>query len=450
MYWKLILPALEEAGGKYWRSIKYSLFPPLGLAAIAGYIPPDQKISIADEHVDHLSLDDDPDIVLVQVYITNAYRAYKIADHYLKMGKTVVLGGLHVTSLPEEASLHATSVVLGPGDHVFAEVVSDILAGNPKKVYFSGRRDLNDIPPVRRDLIDLRKYLVRNSIVVSRGCPFACDFCYKESFFSGGRSYYTCSPEKALEEIDSLKGKHLFFLDDNILAENQFTIDLFTGLIPRKRIFQGAGTVQGILNEKLINLAAKAGLKSLFVGFESINMENMAGANKKHNYNSDYNRAINVLHSYGIKINASFVYGMDEDDSDIFKRTVDWALERGITTATFHVLTPYQGTKLYKKLEAEKRIISRDWSLYNTRNVVYRPAKMKISDLENGYRWSYKNFYSIKSIFKSAMVHDSNSGKISGFLYSAGWKKMEPLWDLIIRMKKLPYSIPALEAVLKH
>jgi radical SAM superfamily enzyme YgiQ (UPF0313 family) len=339
---------------------------------------------------------------------------------------------------------------LGPGDCISHELVNDILSGKIKKTYFSHRRDLINIPPVRRDLINMKKYLVKNSLVVTRGCPFSCDFCYKEPFFNKGKSYYTYSLDKALKEIDFLNGKHLFFLDDNILAENQFTEDLFTELIPRKRIIQGAGTIQGINNEKIINLAAKAELKSVFIGFESINKENMIRSNKVHNYHNDYDKAINILNNYGIKTNASFVFGMDEDDKDVFKRTTEWAIERGITTATFHVLTPYPGTKLYKILEMEHRIISKNWNLYNTRNVVFEPMKMEINDLEDGYWWSYKNFYSIKSIIKSAMVHEKNGKKISSFLYSFGWKKMEPVWELIIWLKKLSYSIPVLENVLEH
>jgi radical SAM superfamily enzyme YgiQ (UPF0313 family) len=450
MYWKLILPALEEATGKYYRSIKYSLFPPLGLATIAGYIPCEHKIKLIDEHVDTLQFDDEPDIVLIQVYITNAYKAYKIADHYLKLNKIVILGGLHVTSLPEEAAPHASSIVTGPGDHVFKEVVSDILSGSLKKHYRAETRNLSDIPPIRRDLIDFRKYLVRNSLVVSRGCPYSCDFCYKESFFDGGQSYYTYSLDKALEEIDSLSGKHLFFLDDNILAENKFTIDLFNELIPRKRIIQGAGTIKGINNEKLIRLAAKAGLKSIFVGFESINRENMLKTNKKHNYDSDYDKAISILNEYGIKINGSFVFGMDDDDRDVFSKTVEWAVERGITTATFHVMTPYPGTKLYAKLESQNRILSKDWSLYNTRNAVFKPEKMSVEELEYGYKWSYGQFYSIKSILSSSMAHKKASKKISSFIYSLAWKKMEPLWEMIIKLKKLSYSVPVLEEVLRN
>lgn len=449
MKWKLILPALEEAKNKYRHSLKYSLFPPLGLATIAGYIPKDDDIEIVDEHVDKIFLEDNPDIVLISVYITNAYRAYYLADYYLQKGKKVILGGLHTSSLPEEASSHATSIVIGPGDHIFAEVVKDIKSGNLKKTYKSQRRDLNEIPDVRRDLIDLKKYLIKNSIVITRGCPYDCDFCYKKPFFSGGTSYYTYTLDRAISEIDSLKGRHLFFLDDNILTETDFTIELFKELLWRNRIFQGAGTVKGILNEKLISLAAKAGLKSIFVGFESINKENMIKT-KNHNYSYDYDKACDILNHYGIKINASFVFGMDEDDKDVFDRTVDWAVSKGITTATFHIQTPYPGTDLYKRLESENRIISKNWTMYNTRNSVFNPAKMTASELEAGYRQAYKNFYSFSNIFKSASAHKNLSKKMSSLLYSIGWKKAEIFWELLIAIKRLRYSIPALESVLKN
>ena len=188
---KLILPALTEATGPYWRPIKYSLFPPLGLATLAAYLDPDLEISLHDEHVETLNLDDQPDLVIVQVYITNAYRSYRIADHYRARGAYVALGGLHVTALPDEAARHADTIFIGPGEHSFPEFLRDLAAGTPRRRYLSPVRDLDALPPIRRDLIQRRRYLVRNSIVVTRGCPHHCTFCYKDAFYAGGRSFYT-------------------------------------------------------------------------------------------------------------------------------------------------------------------------------------------------------------------------------------------------------------------
>jgi radical SAM superfamily enzyme YgiQ (UPF0313 family) len=220
---KFILPALTEATSPYWRPIKYSLFPPLGLATLAAYLRPDDEAVIVDEHVEALHIDDEADLVLIQVYITNAYRAYGIADHYRAKRIFVGLGGLHVTSLPDEAARHADVIFLGPGEQTFPEFLHDFRAGQPQRVYAStAGRTLERIPPLRRDLIGRKRYLVPNSIVVTRGCPQHCDFCYKDAFFQGGRSFYTQRVDDALAEIARLPGRHLYFLDDHLLGDRRF------------------------------------------------------------------------------------------------------------------------------------------------------------------------------------------------------------------------------------
>jgi hypothetical protein len=165
--------------------------PAAGLATLAGYLSPDDEVSLQDEHVQALDLDDDPDLVVIQVYVTSANRAYQIADRYRARGIRVVLGGLHVTSLPEEAARHADTIFTGPGEDTWPRFLADLAAGHPARRYHSTVRTLATVPPVRRDLIERSRYLVPNSIVVSRGCPHVCDFCYKEAFFAGGRSFYT-------------------------------------------------------------------------------------------------------------------------------------------------------------------------------------------------------------------------------------------------------------------
>ncbi|MFA5261127.1 MAG: cobalamin-dependent protein, partial [Candidatus Omnitrophota bacterium] len=172
---KMILPALSEARGLFWRPLKYSLFPPLGLATLAGFLSPDDNVEIQDEHVEALNLSGRPDLVAIQVYVTSACRAYEIADHYRQKGVYVVLGGLHVTALPQEAARHADSIFLGPGEDTWPQFLRDFRAGQPAPVYRSTRRTLKGVPPIRRDLIKRHLYLVPNSVVVSRGCPHACD-----------------------------------------------------------------------------------------------------------------------------------------------------------------------------------------------------------------------------------------------------------------------------------
>src|SRR5437868_3817963 len=227
---KMILPALTEATSPLFRPIKYSLFPPLGLATLAAYAASDDEVSITDEHVEKLRTDDAPDLVVIQVYITSALRAYRIADAYRRKGCYVVLGGLHVTSLPEEAAAHADTIFLGPGEDTWPQFLRDFRARQPKKRYQSVHRSLLELPRVRRDLIKRHLYLVPNSIVVSRGCPYVCDFCYKEAFFRGGRGFYTQSVDAALAEIDRLPGRHLYFLDDHLFGNPRFASALFDGM----------------------------------------------------------------------------------------------------------------------------------------------------------------------------------------------------------------------------
>ncbi|HKR85319.1 MAG TPA: radical SAM protein [Terriglobales bacterium] len=446
---KLILPALTEATDPYWRPIKYSLFPPLGLATLAAYLLRDDQAVIEDEHVQPLTLDDSPDLVIIQVYITNAYRAYKLADHYRKRGAFVCLGGLHVTSLPEEASAHADAVFLGPGEQTFPQFLGDLRAGAPQRVYVStSGRTLERVPPIRRDLIHRVLYLVPNSIVVTRGCPQHCDFCYKDAFFQGGRGFYTQRVDEALAEISRLPGRHLYFLDDHLLGDRRFAEALFKGMEGMGRLFQGAATVDSILRGDLIERAAEAGLRSIFVGFETLAPENLKRSNKRQNLGRDYKAVADRLHSLGIMINGSFVFGMDDDREDVFRRTVDWAIQHGITTATFHIQTPYPGTALYARMQREGRMLTHNWNLFDTRHVVYRPAHLKSEVLKEGYDWAYEEFYRWSSIVRASLHHGTLKHQSKHFFYAAGWKKFEPLWDLVIRMRQLTHLTPLLEGVL--
>jgi radical SAM superfamily enzyme YgiQ (UPF0313 family) len=445
---KLILPALTEAKSPFFRPIKYALFPPLGLASLAAYFSPDDVVVLQDEHVETLDLDDEPDLVVLQVYITSAYRAYEIADHYRAQGAHVCLGGLHVTSLPEEAAQHADSIFLGPGEDIWPQFLSDFRAGHPAPRYDSKQRSLLGAPPLRRDLIKRNRYLVPNSLVVSRGCPHKCDFCYIGGFFQQGKHFYTQAVDEALAEIERLPGKHLYFLDDHLLGNPHFARALFDGMKGMGRLFQAAGTVQSILQSDLVEHAAEAGLRSLFVGLETLSPENLKAQNKGHNLNRDYDAAIRKLHANGVMINGSFVFGMDDDDESVFDRTVDWAVRQGVETATFHIMTPYPGTALYKRMAEAGRLSHSHWDLYDTRHVVYKPAKLAPEALEAGYWRAYKEFYTWRNIFRGAQTHEVFGDKLRHLAYSGGWKKCEPLWDLAIRARHVSAMLPGLENIL--
>ena len=445
---KMILPALTEAKSPFFRPIKYSLFPPLGLATLAAYLDEEDQIEIRDEHVETLQLDDEPDLVVIHVYITSAYRAYTLADHYRQRGAYVVLGGLHVTSLPEEAAAHADTIFLGPGEDTWPAFLRDYRQGRPLKRYDSPVRTLLGLPPIRRDLIKRHLYLVPNSIVVSRGCPHKCDFCYKEAFFKGGKGFYTQTVDDALAEIERLPGRHLYFLDDHLFGNVPFAAALFDGMAGMGRLWQAAGTVQSVLRPGLLEKAVAAGLRSLFVGFETLNPANLRAQQKYQNLNRDYGAAIRRLHDLGVMVNCSFVFGMDEDDESVFGRTVEWAISQGIETATFHILTPYPGTVLYEHMAAQKRLLHSNWDLYDTRHVVHRPANMTAETLEAGYWQAYRDFYRWGSIVRGAWHKPTWHGRLRHAAYAGGWKKFEPMWDWVIRLRRAGNLLPLLEQIL--
>jgi radical SAM superfamily enzyme YgiQ (UPF0313 family) len=445
---KFILPALTEAKSPFWRPIKYSLFPPLGLATLAGYLDQDDEITLQDEHVETLDLDDEPDLVAIQVYVTSAYRAYELADHYRRKGAHVALGGLHVTSCPGEAAGHADTIFIGPAEDTWPTFLQHFRARRPGRAYFSRHRTLAGLPPVRRDLIKRHLYLVPNSLVVSRGCPHTCDFCYKDSFFQGGKSFYTQTVDDALAEIERLPGRHLYFLDDHLMGDPRFASGLFDGLRGMRRLWQAAATVQSVSKPGLLEKAVAGGLRSLFIGFETLSSAGLAAHRKHHNLGEDYRTVVRRLRDLGVMINGSFVFGLDQDDASVFARTVEWAVGQGIETATFHILTPYPGTLLHQRLTAQGRITTADWDLYDTRHAVYRPARMTADELEAGYWYAYREFYHWGSIFKGALKKDSWAARLRHLAYAGGWKKLEPLWDWVIRAQRVGGMLPLLEAVL--
>ncbi|NLT56439.1 MAG: B12-binding domain-containing radical SAM protein [Actinomycetales bacterium] len=445
----MILPALTEATSPFLRPVKYALFPPLGLATLAGYLRADDEVRLLDEHVQRLDVDRDrPDLVVIQTYVTSARRAYQLADAYRERGTHVAMGGLHVTSLPDKAAAHADTVFVGPGEDTWPVFLADFRRGRPQPRYVSTTRSLHGMPPVRRDLIQRQRYLVPNSIVVSRGCPHHCDFCYKDAFFAGGRSFYTQRVDAALAEIVRLPGRHLYFLDDHLFGDRRFARELMAGLRGMGRLWQAAATVDTVLTPGLVEQAARVGLRSLFVGFETVNATNLPGQRKRQNIGTSYEEVVSRAHDAGVMINASFVFGMDDDGPDVFDRTVEWALAQGVETATFHILTPYPGTGLHRRMTAQGRILHSDWDRYDTRHAVFTPRGMTRDQLEDGYHRAYRDFYRWSAIWRAAATKPVLAERLRHLAFTGAWKKLDPAWDLLIRTRRVLAALPLLEATL--
>jgi radical SAM superfamily enzyme YgiQ (UPF0313 family) len=443
----LILPSLQQLHDYQFRLIKYSRFPPLSLLTLAGLTPADRwEIIVRDEHVESSEVEGDVDLVGIQTYISSSGRAYELADRWRDRGAKVVLGGLHPTSMPMEAAAHADAVCLGPAETVWSRILDDFEHGRLDKFYqgrCEGSAALAPIP--RRDLMNPRAYLIRNTMVSSRGCPHSCDFCYKTSFW--GRNYYEPRPMLDIaRELASMDDRLVFFLDDNLLANKQHARKMFRLLREFGIVWQAAASLDVTNDPGYLEEAYEAGCRSLFVGFESLSPENMRGNNKLVNAGTDYAAACRRFHDAGIMINGSFVFGFDCDGPDVFERTVDFAIENKILTATFHVLTPLPGTPAFDRLETEGRILHRNWAYYDTDHAVFRPRRMSPEQLEAGHKQACRDFVTYRSILRRSF---GLPGVLKRIAYNVAWMKVDPLWTAIIRAGLMPFATRIFERVLR-
>lgn len=388
---KLIVPVAVQQ--KSW--VRYFALPPLNLLYVAALTPKDVEVTLVDEHVDRIDFEEGIDLVGITSLTATAPRAYEIGDEFRKRGVKVVLGGIHSSALPEEAIQHADSVVIGEAENLWPEVIEDFKRKRLKKFYQSPQKpSLENLPFPRRDLLQGKRYLTKNFIQTTRGCPFDCDFC-SVTKFSGKRHRFRPVGE-VIKEIESLDGNFTVFADDNVVAHIRYAKELFKALIPYKKRWFSQAALTMSLDEELLKLAAQSGCEGVYIGFESLTD---IGLTKFKRY-INFKEAINKLKGYGIRVEGSFIFGFDSDDKKVFEKTLRFAQELRLDVATFHLLTPLPGTRLYEKLEKENRIIERDWSKYDFSTVVFRPKQMTREELQEGVRWTMREFYSLSSITK--------------------------------------------------
>jgi radical SAM superfamily enzyme YgiQ (UPF0313 family) len=443
----LIMPALQQLKDNRFRLVKYSRFPPLSLLTLAGLTPADRwEIIVRDEHIESSEVDERVDLVGIQTYISSSGRAYELADRWRRRGAKVVLGGLHPTSLPHEATPHADAVCVGPAETVWGRILDDFEQGRLKTIY-QGRREGSAalVPLPRRDLMNQRGYLIRHTMVTSRGCPHACDFCYKTSFW--GPRYYEPRPIAEIErELATVDDHLVFFLDDNLLGNRRHARAMFAVLRGSGIVWQAAASLDVTRDPGYLEEAYQAGCRSLFVGFESLSPKNMRRNNKLVNVGTDYARACRRFHDAGIMVNGSFVFGFDCDTPDVFERTVEFAIENKILTATFHILTPLPGTQAFARLEAEGRLLHRDWAYYDTDHAVFQPRGMTPEELEAGHKRAYREFLTYGSIFRRSL---GLPGTVKRLAYNLAWSKVDPLWVAIVRAGLMPAATRIFQRVLR-
>ncbi|HTU22566.1 MAG TPA: radical SAM protein [Gemmataceae bacterium] len=381
---------------------KHVLTPSLALTSIAAGTPPEWEVKYWDENLLQglPPWEPFPQVVGITVHLTFAARAYALARWYRARGARVVFGGLHVLSCPDEVRPHADAVVIGEGVHVWGQVLRDVEAGTLKPVYRGDyRRPYRDDPPPRRDLLPRDSFLTTTSLIATRGCHNRCGFCYL-STDELHMPYLTRDVEQVVSEFRTDGQSYAVFVDNNLGSRPEYLRRLCRALRPLEKIWSAAVTIDVTDDPSLVREMALAGCTGVFIGFESLTNDNIADAHKKSPRTEDYARRVEVLHQNGIQVNGSFVLGFDHDRPDVFARTVEWIEENRLECATFHILTPYPGTPLFAQMEAEGRLLHRDWTLYDTGHVVFRPRHMTPEQLAEGYSWCYRRLFSHFSIWR--------------------------------------------------
>jgi radical SAM superfamily enzyme YgiQ (UPF0313 family) len=414
----LILPRNDQG---YWGKVSKkgkTGFVRLSLPVIASLTPSNWHVEILDARATPVDFDKKVDLVGITGFTAEMPSAYAIADGFRKKGTKVVMGGIHVSALPEEALGHADSVVVGEAEPVWKELLQDYEEGRLKSIYqANGLIEMTGMSVPCRKLLDRKMYVsCFNTIQATRGCPYNCEFCAVTAFF--GKKYRTRPVAEVIDEIKQFDTRDFFFVDDNITGQPRYAKELFTALIPLNRTWSGQTSINIAKDDELLSLYAKSGGKNAFIGFESLSEKNLEKMNKSWNSPDAYKQAIKKIHKAGINILGSFILGLDEDDTTVFKRTFDFIMESKIDAAQFNILTPFPGTRLYEAMKKEGRITDDDWAKYHTSEVIFSTKKMTPDELLRGYQWMFRKTYTISNIIKRCLRSPRNITFRLGMIYS--------------------------------
>ncbi|MCC6823721.1 MAG: B12-binding domain-containing radical SAM protein, partial [Verrucomicrobia subdivision 3 bacterium] len=389
-------PLYRHRGGIWRKSLRYQ---PLTLTTLAALIPSEipADLQLFDEGISDVPLDLEADLVGITVITGTAMRAYELADHFRKRGITVVLGGPHVTLIPDDATPHADAVVVGYAEDSWPQLLRDFACEQLRPRYDQAPNlSLADRPFARRDLLPGNRYLTNNVFEATRGCIHNCDFCVVPTAW--GRKPYQKPVEQVVADIRQHGARKLIFVDLNIIADRDYAVLLFTALIPLKLQWYGLATVLLADDAELLKLAERSGCKGLLMGMESISPQNLRQSHKGFNTRDKFARVVQRLHDHGIALQGCFVFGLDHDEPDVFLKTAEFAVQARIDLPRYAIVTPFPNTALYKRLAAENRILTQNWELYDGQHVVFQPAKMSIEELQQGAEFAWKYTYSVRSI----------------------------------------------------
>jgi len=416
---------------------KRAMSPSLALLILAALTPNIHEVYIEDENVGKLHLEDQPDLVGITVNVDTSPRAYTIAQHYRQRGIKVILGGIHVSANPDEALAYADSVCIGEAEELWEQVLADVQTGALKNKYYHDQpTNLANTPIPKWSLVNKAKYLYTNVVVTSRGCPFQCEFCYNSCAYVHHK-FRNRPIEHIIEEIKALGTKQVMFIDDNFIGNISWTKEFLKQIKPLDLKWHAAVSTNLVQHLNLLDNMKDSGCASLFIGFETINQASLASVGKYQNNIKSYEKLIQEIHARGIMVNASLVFGFDNDEPAVFEETLNWLVRNKIETMTAHILTPYPGTKIYQRLKTENRIIDHEPTHYNTSYAVFSPHKMTRQQLSEGYLQIYEDFYSITNIIKR-LPKDRNQ-RVPYLLFNFGYRKFGKLASKIASLGLMNY-----------
>ena len=412
---------------------KHVLTPTLALTSVASGTPSDWTVAYWDENLlqGPPPWKPFPEVVGISVHLTFARRAFELARWYRERGAKVVLGGLHVLSCPEECAPHADALAVGEGVQLWGRILKDAQTGRLRPRYEGNYvQPYREDPAPRRDLLPCRQFLTSTSLIATRGCHSRCGFCYL-STDGLHMPYQLRDPEQIAREFAADGQPYAVFIDNNLGSRPDYLRRLCRELRPLNKIWSAAVSIDVTDDPSVVREMALAGCCGVFIGFESLQPANIVDARKKSPSPDDYARRVAILHDNGIQVNGSFVLGFDHDKPDVFERTVNWIEKNRLECATFHILTPYPGTPLFAQMEREGRLLHKDWSLYDTAHVVFRPRHMSPQQLATGYSLCYERLFSLKSIWRRRP--EDPSAVLPYLAMSILYKRSNRFWHFLIR-----------------
>lgn len=372
---------------------------PLTATTLAALIPPEiyADVKIVDESIDMVPFHKHYDLVGISCLTGTSARAYQIADRFRMQGATVVLGGVHVTLMPDEAKQHADAIVIGFAEQTWGQLLRDFVNNRLQPVYTSETTHLEHLPCPRRDLQRRFGYMIPNTVFVTRGCRGVCDFCTVPAVRFG---WHKRPIADVIDEIRNIKAPRIAFSDVHLTEDPDYAKAFFKALIPLKKKWGGLASTRIGRDDELLDLMRKSGCKFLLIGFESINSGSLSTIHKGFNKVEQYQEFVKKLHDLNMIIQGCFIFGLDEDDTSVFANTVDMLNRLRIDIPRYAIYTPYPGTKAFQRLEAERRLLHYRWEYYDTQHVVFVPNKMSPQELDEGFKWAYKHTFSFRSTLK--------------------------------------------------